>query len=205
MKKWLSVWFLIVIFPALAFNQQDQTANDPDQLDSVSVGNNATEKEPSFKDRFDTDFQAGTSFNYSPGNFYGPSYYIEPGVSYMVSSRFMLNAGIGFEYSALHPLYQQTESDKMLPMTRAYMYTRGSYFLTPRLTVNGTVYKSMMDEPRLTEYSGPGKYNYQGMSVGFQYKFSKSFSFGFEMHMQNGQYRTNGLIPASGYVPVPGF
>jgi hypothetical protein len=206
MKKHLLLIIFLVLFPAFVYNQDDQIVNDPDQMVVSGVNKNADNEKPALKDRFNTHFQVGTSFSYSPGNFYGPSYFVSPSVSYQVSPRFMLSAGAGLEYSTLYPLYKQTEGDnKMLPMTRAYLYARGSYFITPRLIVSGTVYENMMDAPRLTNNSMPVKYNYQGMSIGIQYNVSRSFSFGFEMHMRNSNFRPDGLIPASGYVPVPGF
>ena len=91
-------------------------------------------------------------------------------------------------------------------MTRAFLYARGTYLVSPRLSVSGTAYKVINDVPRLSNHLSSYNLNYQGISVGFNYKFSNSFSFGFEMQMQqNPYYRSDGLIPPAGYVSVPGF
>ncbi len=206
MEKSLFMLFLFTILPTIAYNQQDSVSADPDQLEINRFDNISRDETPKLKERFDTDLQVGTSFTYSPGNFYGPSYFISPGISYRVTPRFFLSSGVALQHSTLYPIYQQDESSqKMLPMTQAYIYARGSYFVSPRFVVNGTAYKSMMDAPRLTKNGRAVNYNYQGMSVGFQYKVSDSFSFGLQMNMQNGYYEPDRLFPASGYVPAPGF
>jgi hypothetical protein len=206
MRKGICAIFLFAVITTAAYNQQDSVVRDADQLISVSPENNSSIETPSKKDRLNTNLEAGTSFVFSPHNFYGPSYYISPGLSYKLTPHFYLSAGIALQYSTFYPLYNQNEtSQKMLPMTQAFIYTKGSYFISPRLVVNGTIYKNLMDAPQLTENSRAMNYNYQGLSVGFNYKFSNSFSFGIQMNMQNGSYKSDDLIPASGYVPVPGF
>jgi hypothetical protein len=207
MKMRLFFPVALALLPVLAYNQTDPVPNDPDQLITGKPDSSAAEYIwPQINKRLETHLEAGTAFNFSPGNFYGPSYYISPCLTYRFTPRFLLSTGVGIEYSRLYSLYgQNSADDKMLPMTRAYLYARGSYFVTPRFIVSGTVYENMMNAPRPRDNNRPLKYNQQGMSVGFQYKFSKSFSFGFEMHMQNGYYHPDGLIPAAGYVPVQGF
>jgi hypothetical protein len=176
--------------PTCVFSQEEEIQFDRDQISTSENNNDEATSKQSIKDRIDTEFEVGTSFSYSPGNFYGPSYYIAPSISYLASPRFMLTTGAGLQYSTFYPLYQSSEPERdMLPMTRAFLFTRGSYFISPRLIVSGTVYKSISNIPEWTRNSGVVGYNYQGMSVGFQYRVSKSFSFGIHMNMQNGYYK----------------
>ncbi|MBN1599823.1 MAG: hypothetical protein JW894_16125 [Bacteroidales bacterium] len=152
--------------------------------------------------------EVGTSFSFSPDNYYGPSYYVAPHSSFLVTPRFILTAGLAYEYSQIYPLYSGENDDmEMLPMTRAFLYARGTYLLSSRLTIGATAYKAINDVPKLTRNLEEMSNNYQGMSLDMQYKISDSFSVGFQIRMQNGSYYYNGnsMIPAAGYVPLRGF
>ena len=171
--------------------QDKENITDPDQLIIIPVStqeDSVTETEA--PKRFDVDMTLGTAFSFSPKNYFGPSYYISPGFSYLVTPRFLLSAGVGIEYSRFYPLYSESynNKDEILPMTRMYLYARGSYLLTPNLTVSGIAYKGINDVPRLAKYSPSFDYNYQGMGIGFNYKFSDSFSMGFEMRIQQNSF-----------------
>jgi hypothetical protein len=205
MQKGLFFLFLTIAFPVSIYTQDIQPDTDPNQLEIISGNDQPVDPKSSLKDRTDFDIEVGTSFSFSPGNYYGPSYYAAPSFSYRLSPRFFLTTGVGLEYSTFYPVNRPAEPDNMLPMTRAFLFARGSYYLTPRFIVNGTVYKNMMDSPRHANYNNRMNYSAQGMSIGFQYKVSDSFSFGVQMNMQNGYYQNDPLIPPSGYVPVPGF
>ena len=205
--------FLLLIFSIGAIHtgmaQEDKVDNDPDELEII------VEEEESVKNvndvkpqRLKPHLEVGTSFTYSPNNFYGPSYYIAPGLTYMVTPRFAVSAGVAVERSNYYFMNSYVpDNDGMLPMTRAFLYARGTYFLTPRLAISGTAYKTINDVPKLKDASYPYNYgyNYQGMSIGLDYKISNSFSFGIHISTQSGNYNPNSLIPPSGYVYVPGF
>jgi hypothetical protein len=135
--------------------------------------------------------EAGTSFSYSPGNYFGPSFYVAPNLTYYINSRFAIQAGIGLERSTYHSLYETGgNGSQILPMTRAFFYARGSYLLTERLTVNGTVYKTINDVPKLSKYSSSLNYSQSGAMVGFNYKINNSLSFGFHVQMMNNPYQS---------------
>ena len=81
--------------------------------------------------------EVGTSFTYSPGNFFGPSFYVAPNLSYMVTPRFMLQTGFGLERSNFQTIYDNNGNDNgVLPMTRAFFYASGSYLLNSKITVD---------------------------------------------------------------------
>lgn len=214
--------FILVSFFCLAqssYAQEEQIENDPDQLDIVFEENDpdqidvAIDKLDSDNDindvnpkRLKTHLEVGTSFTYSSNNFYGPSVYAAPSLSYLVTPRLTLTAGVAIERSTLYFMESSGAfDDGMLPMTRAFLFARGTYMLTSKLALSGSVYKTINDVPRRENISYPYNYNYQGMSLGLNYKFNDSFSVGFQLSTQNGYYNPNSLIPPAGYVYVPGF
>ena len=207
MRFLIFILISLVCFVKTSYSQEDQMENDPDQLEVV------VEEEQTMKElndvkpkRLQTHIEVGTSFTYSPNNFYGPSIYAAPCLSYLVTPRLTLTAGIAVERSNLYLMESQTaNNDGMLPMTRAYLFARGTYMLTSKLALSGTVYNTINDVPRQENVYYPYNYNYQGMSLGLDYKFNSSFSVGFHISTQSGNYNPNGLIPPSGYVYVPGF
>ena len=204
--------FILIVLVFICLSGNSQTGKDTTDIDRLEVfsdeGKDAATI-PQKSDRFDADLTVGTSFSYSPGNYYGPAYYVAPSFSYLVSQRFSLSAGIALQQSMYYPLCSHSEGyTGKLSLTRAFIFTRGDYLLTPRLKVGGMVYKSINDVPRLHSYAYPYNYSYQGVSFDLQYKFSNSFSIGFEMRMQNTGYGSSSgdeAIPPAGYLPVPGF
>lgn len=205
--KFLVSLFAVCCFSGILNAQVEPNSIDIDQLE-VFKSDEQSDKEtiPKLK-KFVTNVTVGTSFSYSPGNFYGQSYYVAPSFTYLVNQRFSLSAGIALQQSRFYPLYSTSEGiNENQAFTQAFVYIRGSYLLNPRLRIGGTIYKSINGLPRLGADYHSTNYNYQGMSLDLQYKISNSFSVGFEMRMQNGSYTIgNSLIPFEGYVPVFGF
>ncbi len=206
MKKSIVFTYAIFCFSIFPVLSQD-IETEPDQLDISGVGEvDQPESLVPEEKRLKTNVEVGTSFIYSPRNFYGPSYYVAPSLSYLVTPRFSLSAGVGFEYSSIYPLYNTIDNgSEMLPMTRAFLFARGSYLLTDRIIVTGSVYKTMNDVPKLNNYSRPMNYSYQGVDLGIQYQINQHFSVGFHMRMSNMNYPSSGLIPPDALVPIPGF
>jgi hypothetical protein len=208
MRFLIFILISLFCFVKTAYSQEEQMENDPDQLEVV------VEEEEAMKElndvnpkRLQTHMEVGTSFTYSPHNFYGPSIYAAPSLSYLVTPRLTLSVGFAVERSNLYLMESEAaNNDGMLPMTRAYLFARGTYMLTSKLALSGSVYKTINDVPRRENVYYPYNYNYQGMSLGLNYKFNNSFSVGFHVSTQSGNfYNPNGLIPPSGYVYVPGF
>lgn len=202
----------IVLFALLMFAGKAQET-DPDQLETTGIVYEENEgvnmqRDSEKPSRFDTGLELGTSFSYSPGNFYGPSYYIAPHFSYMATPRLRLSAGIALQQTNLYPLYESTGGNEMLPMTRAFLYARGSYLLSERLVLHGTAYKTVNDVPRRADAMPVYNYDYSGFNVGLDYHINSSISIGVQINMRNGGYYypgQTGLIPPDAYVPVPGF
>jgi hypothetical protein len=195
----------------IAQQAEPENDSDHDQLEIVideeenSVAENLNDVKLK---RLDTHLEVGTSFTFSPNNFYGPSIYVAPSLSYLVTPRFSFSVGVAVERSNYYFIQSETSySDGMLPMTRAFLYSKGSYLLSPKLVLSGTVYTTMNDVPGSKDNSHPymTNYNYRGMSLGLDYKINSSFSIGFHVATQNGYYPSNSMIPPAGYVYIPGF
>ena len=204
-------WTVIIVSLLISHQVYAQSVADSPDRDQLQVGQTYevdNEKSNAAVKKFDVDLTLGTSFTYSPNNFYGPSVFVAPSLNYAINPKFSISAGVAVERANFYPLYTSTEEEQnMLPMTRVFMYTRGTYQLSPRLSVGGTAYKVINDVPRLTSYSSPHGYNFEGMSFDLNYKITNSISVGFQMRLQNGSYYydQNSLIPREGYVPLNGF
>lgn len=72
---------LMILSASVAAGQE----KDNDQLEIISDEKEVTEQSINKTDRFDANVTIGTGFLYSPGNFYGPSFSISPGFSYLVT------------------------------------------------------------------------------------------------------------------------
>lgn len=203
----VSVLLLIFSVFSQILSYSQQTEEDRDQLDISGLrDDNPETRDIKTLKKLKTNVEVGTSFMYSPRNFYGPSYYVAPNLSYLVTPRFSLSAGIGYEYASIYPLYNIPDAgNTMLPMTKLFLYTKGNYLLNERLMLTGSVYKSMIDVPRLSQNSRPFNYNYQGVDVGIQYQINKNFSIGFHMRMNNMSFSSSGNIPPDALVPATGF
>jgi len=186
------VSFLSIFLSESIYCQQSIIPVDPDQIILKPDTTVLTSKVPVLKPkRLATGLEAGTSFSYSPNNYFGPSFYVAPNISYRLSPRIQIHAGLIYEKSTFYPLYQeQGSSNEALPMTRTLLYTSGSYLLTPNITVSGTVYKSINNIPKLTNYQDPYRYNIEGYRLDIQYKVTNSITFGFQVIKQNTTFET---------------
>ena len=202
-----SLYFIIFLAGFYtASGQVSIDSTDRDQLDYNPSAEQKNMQDEGVK-KLHTEFQVGSSFIYSPGNFYGPALYAAPALSYRLNPRFVISAGAGIEAGNFYPLYNaEGISNSLLPMTRFYIFTRGEYYLTERLTLGGTAYKGISRIPRLSEYSSPYQQDFQAIGVDLNYKVTPSFSIGVHMRFQNSPYyQNNELIPPEGYVPWGGY
>jgi hypothetical protein len=191
MRKILAIFlFSLAYIVNPTYCQQLPEPADRDQMDYKRDTMKVSDETKTVKTRkLNTGIEVGTSFSYSPHNYYGPSFYLAPNISYKLSPKVMLQGGIIFEKSNFYPLYKQDgPSNDILPMTRTFLYARGSYLLAPNLTVGGTVYKSIDNIPKLSKYQEPYQYNIQGMQLDFQYKVSNSITIGFQVRQQNSNF-----------------
>ena len=205
--KIVSIIVFVVSCTCITTVYSQEEESDFDQLDASGYKKDKPAQAFVLKEeRLKTHVEIGTSFLYSPQNFYGPSYFIAPSLSYLVTPRFSLSAGLGIDYASLYPIYDTPdEGNVLLPMTRYFLYTRGSYFINERILLSGAFYKSVNNIPPLSQNSQSLNFTYQGIDLGIQYQISENFSIGFQMRMNNLSNTPTGLIPPDALVPVHGF
>ncbi|MBN1952363.1 MAG: hypothetical protein JW801_14275 [Bacteroidales bacterium] len=191
---------------SLVCGQMVTDSMDHDQLDFPQLIEQEKDASASQK-RLSASFMLGSSFVVSPGNFYGPTVYAAPALNYQFNPRFAVSAGAGIEQGSFYSLSRLNDNNaNLMPMTRVFIFTRGVYQVTDRLSLGGTAYQVINRMPALNPYSSPYQQQFQSIGVDLNYKLSPAFSIGFRMRVQHGGYlHDNELIPAEGYVPWGGF
>jgi hypothetical protein len=136
---------------------------------------------------------AGTLFSTSSGYGSGISTYFSPHLSYSLSSRFCIDAGITLITTSFvnqRPYYPGTsEASYTGNLTSAFLYLHGRYRLSDKLLLSGTVYK----EFGISGYS-KGDYPFskehaQGLFMNADYKVTEHF------HIQAGFGYSKGQNP----------
>jgi hypothetical protein len=91
--------------------------------------------------------QAGTEFMSSSGYGSGLSTWVSPTLTYPVSKRFSVSGGIAIvntSYYGLKPWYSTPETNSFTGnVTSARLWVSGQYFLSDRITISGTAYKTI--------------------------------------------------------------
>ncbi len=199
---------IVLLISSVMLSGQD---TDVDEMDSRGITSSSGETdervvEQRDENRLKTGLEVGTTFSYAPDYYYGTSLYLAPRFTYMLTPKLSVSAGIALEQGRYYPLYAGAE-DNFLPMTRAFLYSRLSYYLTPRIVVYAEGYSTINDVARKNIGQTVPYGSYQGIDLGVNYKITDAFSIGVEMRMTNGYYSpyNTGLIPPDAYVPVPGF
>lgn len=138
------------------------------------------------------------SYVFSKG-YSGPMMYFSPYMSYPVTDKFKVFAGVTAGYSAFYPVNKsnETNSGKLMPMTQFYLFTAGNYQVNQKLTVTGSAYKQINTMPN-DKQKVTANYSNSGVSVGFNYKFAPGFSFGAQIRVDSRNSSPWG-IGSSGY------
>jgi len=135
--------------------------------------------------KLDYHLSVGTSFIYAPGYGNGLSTYVAPEISYKLSPKIRVNAGIMFLQSNMSFMHYRTNcgSERSVviktPSTISTLaYISGDYLINNRLTLSGTIVKDL---------SNPGNNAYnnsvQMMSMHLNYKLTDNISIGAGMNM----------------------
>ena len=142
--------------------------------------------------------QAGTMFTSSSG--YGSSFctFISPHLTYPITHRFRISAGISIINTSLNNLrpyyYEPSGISYNGNFTSAIIFLNGQYQMNQRLLINGTVFK----EIGLFTYSNDAfpyrKQNAEGIYFNADYKVTEHF------HIQAGFGYSKGLDPCGGSV-----
>jgi len=128
-----------------------------------------------------------------------------PYVSYPATERLSLAVGISAGYGAIYsPYFYQSEqgTNKLMPMTRAYIFASGNYMINKKFILTGSAYKGINTVPNLNRQQVSADYNFSGASVGFNYKIAPGFTFGAEININSrGTYPwgMNSSVPGNVY------
>ncbi|HEX3008838.1 MAG TPA: hypothetical protein VHO90_14615 [Bacteroidales bacterium] len=156
-------------------------------------------KKPTLKDKMDVRVSAGSSFMYSKNFGNGLSTYVAPELSFKVTPRIHINAGIMVVNSNIsinrymyYP-YEQSVVVKTNPTTSTLAYVSADYMINSRLSVSGSVLRDLTNNPGAGNYYSP---SIQAMSLRMDYKLTDNISIGAGMHVQQGN---SWGYPATGY------
>jgi len=146
----------------------------------------------------DYSFNVGTEVGTSFKDSYYFSNYFSPNVTFDVTKRFSIVAGIGVRYTQLNNMPIYNSEFKYEPtnatLTSFYTYASGIYKLTPKVNLNATV---LFEDGTLNypETSMAMKNQYKDLSFGVNYNVTRHFSINAQMHMsdrpQNNYYNGN--------------
>lgn len=160
-------------------------------------------KKPTLADKVDINFSVGTSYLYSKSFGSGMASYVAPELSYSLTPRFRIHAGIMFLNSNVlvnrYSLNEPSVVVKTTPTTSALAYVAGSYLISDRFSVTGMVSRDMSNQQAL----GRNGYNpsIQAMSLHLDYKISDNITIGAGMQMRQGN---NWGYPNQGFGMFPG-
>lgn len=206
MKRLLTV-FLLVITVVFCYAQDlDEIVVDGFKSDSTVYHNKLVKKDKKLITGVDVNM--GYSFSKYGG---GPIFSLTPHVTYPVTDRFYLqagiSAGIGNVYNPF--MYSSEEQPAMMPMTRMFLYASGNYKASEKLVITGSAYKYIMDvkNPNSSYNPTQSSYNFQGVSIGFNYKITDNLSFGAQFHFDtpNTQNSLYSPLGNSYYAPTYGW
>ena len=150
----------------------------------------------------------GTSFVYSPGSFAGSSFFVAPKLSYNMTPKFRLNAGIMLIKqslnlsSSLFPAGENQSRSVVLKNSsniQGVLFAQGDYSLSDRLTLSGSVLKSL--DTNNNNRNDAFNNSFQAMSMGINYKISNTISVGAGVHLiqSNGN---NNYFPDTFFSPT---
>ena len=133
---------------------------------------------------FSVDF--GFGFFAGNNNASGTYTYVAPYLSYMVTPKFKLDAGAVISNGFNSFYYNQpclTGSNN----TNYFLFARGNYLLTDKVTISGTFYKAFGPTNAYSSEADNKKiFNNAGMSVGLEYKINKRMAIGAQVSVSNG-------------------
>jgi hypothetical protein len=196
----LSITVMLVAFPAFA--QDDVNALEQVPPTDSSAYKNTYTAPIERKLKIGMDLSMG--YMYSPAGYSGPELFFGPRLTYPLSGRFWVDAGLqaGFGNYMMPVASYEGINYQMLPMTRIFLYASGNYKLSENLVVSGSVYRQVLNESYSESQAAITNYINNGMSVGFTYKIGSNISVGAQIQLQSNNhnpYSAGGFAPAGGY------
>jgi len=142
------------------------------------------------KERLSFSMEFGVGFALSNQYNYGSYTYVAPYLSYRITPKFSIDAGavINQGFNGLNQLSTVDYNGKINNNQTSYaFFVRGNYMVNDKLTISGSIYKSLM--PLRTFVGETVQCNNNSYSLGLDYKVNNHMSIGAEVRMGNG----NGL------------
>lgn len=197
MVKYLKgITILLLLFTGLLnLKAQDQ---DESPVITPKTGNSIQEPKLSYH------LTMGTNVMYAKGYGTGMSGYVSPELSYKLTPRFRVNAGVMFFQTKMGYInYQMNYSDKSVvvkspPTSGALAYVSGDYAINNRLTFSGMVIRDMNNLGGNSTQQSIFNTPYQAVSMHLDYKLTDHISIGAGVRMSQGN-RWNYPSPYNGY------
>lgn len=207
--------FSLALFIPWAIGLQAQDLDEtpiisPSDSSSVIIAP-AVKKIPT-NDKLNYNLSAGTSFISAKGFGSGMASYVAPEVSYKLSPKIKINAGVMFinsNFAVARPRYfvnEQSVVIKTKPTNSAVAYVEGDYLVNSRLSVSAMIMKDVANN----QNSFSGTTPVQSMSVHMNYKITDNITFGAGMHINQGSnfgypYPNYNFGPAHNFNPLTDF
>ncbi len=148
--------------------------------------------------------EVGSTFGLSSGGGQLFGIYTAPHLSYKLSDRWRLNAGMRIQntnfinyYNPFNPYFPEYTRTFDNNITQTLIYAESEYMVNPRLMISTKVYKevSVFGEPQINPRALD--LNSEGVSVGFNYRVTDNFHFGAEVGYNRGHNPYNPWYPSS--------
>ena len=168
-----------------------------DSLSTVDYSQNIL-KVPVLK-KVDFTFNTGIMMGITGKKDYFTATYFAPSVVCNTGSRFRIKAGAMFYLNSFNSSPDPVSQAEVYPagsMHQVALFAAADYFITNRLTLTGTVYKTLVNDPVLQK-EAPEVYNRfpatyrlpsQSVSLGLNYKIIRGLTIGAEVRFSD-QYR----------------
>ena len=183
MKHLILTIFLIPLFSVLLAQESAESFDYLDEYYDSTVYKRESPTKPLRKMHVGVD--VGMAYSFSSAGYGGPMFTLSPHATYPLTDRFSLSAGISVGHGSFYnPYLAEQGGDLMLPMTRMFIYASGNYMLSERLSVNGTIYKQVLDVPNRNPGQTYTNLDSHGGAIGFQYKITPNISFGAQIRVE---------------------
>jgi hypothetical protein len=201
MMRKLIPCFVVFMFSLSLSAQEVENALEQIQITDSSSHSAQPLKTPDKKLKVGVD--VGMGYMFSSSGFGGPQFSISPHVTYPLSDKFWLNAGISAGINQYYMPYSASEgiNYQMFPMTQLFLYASGNYRVSNKLVLTGSVYRQYLINPQDNRQSIISNYVNNGMSVGFNYKIGSNVTVGAQVHIQsnnNNPYYPGNISNAGG-------
>jgi hypothetical protein len=190
------IWFIalfVICSPILATAQSVEELSDGyvKETEATYTPLDTMRTEPVKEQKLTFGLSGGTGVSYSSAYGASMSTFLAPHLSYRVSPKFSVNAGLRLQVNSLnnsfsYPTGEGNAVTFYRPATQTFLYTEGVYQVNKKLTLSGTVFAEIntFDIPGLK--SSSYNLNTYGGILGMQYKVGKNSTISAEIQISRG-------------------